>query len=182
MCRLQTVLAIVALLGGALGQLQAASIATVNSDTPQNLDISWTWDPEELVILSLTGTEVLSWLFQFDMELVSDDPMIDFRAIVNTGHAVDVHAGAGESGGGAAAQFENGFGASQFGPIIDETMIVPHGSHEDVYRFTFERGIVPADNLFQLTGSHVPEPSTLTLASLCLLGLLAYGWQRRRRA
>ena len=33
----------------------------------------------------------------------------------------------------------------------------------------------------EIRGQIVPEPSTLTLAALGLLGLIAYGWRRRRQ-
>ena len=47
-----------------------------------------------------------------------------------------------------------------------------------IWANNFDQSILAA----QSAASAIPEPSTLTLAGLGLLGLLAYGWRRRRRA
>ena len=67
---------------------------------------------------------------------------------------------------------------------LDDDPLALFGTND--YNWAFQWDIViPADDTFVIStdnnSSLVPEPSTLVLATLGVVGLLAYGWPRRRR-
>lgn len=79
--------------------------------------------------------------------------------------------------------------------IIDVTGVQTQGSAEpftvtfgpDSFQVNFDANMVfnepgvVKEFRFDITAQQVPEPSTLTLTGLAFIGLVAYGWRRRRR-
>ena len=65
---------------------------------------------------------------------------------------------------------------------LHDQVLIGHSFNQDPFfeGFDFPNGLFGSVDNFRITGIIIPEPSTLTLATLTLLTLLAHGWRRRR--
>lgn len=154
----------------------AALISTTNVDTLTQLDVVWTWNPEE------PGTDVpllTNWFVSLSLTGPVRGGPLDGFWIIDTEmrHVSDPHPLLGESGGGQSYYVWGPLfhDATGFGVVWDDPrMLADHSPlnrvHTDVFHLVFTRSPDPAQTVIQLTSQHVPEPGAFALLALAGLG------------
>ncbi len=150
----------------------------VLTDTETNLDVIWSWNPEEedssyLPVLSNWGNFGLS---------IGSPVEGTWELNLDVRHVTDPHPE--DDGGGAQSGFWFMFDdATDFGLIFDDQDIVDHdpvsAGHYDVYEFSFDRSANSANTVIHLTGTHIPEPASL---GLLLIGATVALSRRRTKS
>jgi hypothetical protein len=152
----------------------AALIPTVTTDTLTELAIQWNWSPEAP---DTNTPNLVYWSATLDISVLGDQLYAD----CTVRHITDPHPEMGEDHGGDQTVLSIGFNTTDFGLVGEDSRQVSHDpNHFDTYRLVFDRSMASEMTHIDLTGHHVPEPSTFALLGMGAVGLLAYAWRRNR--
>lgn len=139
----------------------AGLVSTVNTDALSNLDIGWTWNPENA---GNDSPSLLNWgvsVSALSLNGINWDLQLDVR------HDANPHLGDGIP---PLTTKNYSFSiASGFGVVINDTFDIVHPSlgHIDRYSFVLNRNVNPANTAMTLTAVHqIPEPSSILLIGL----------------
>ena len=149
-----------------LPKADAGLTPKVIKDKLGELEVSWSWNPEE----SGSGNPLLrNWLVTLETKNSSNN----WEVKLGVRHIETPHTKLDEREGDFVAT-DYTFRKNEFGRVISDSFPTSHRPvHRDFYTFSFYRSMAPQNTVIRLTGVHVhvPEPtSTLSLLALGTLG------------